>query len=173
MMKRWNEKLEKIFETNNQDLSLLESQKTFELNADNSSLEHLSYIYSFLLEKNNIHSVFTQLSPFFEVGFLFERQKTINCVINAFAFGQPVDLAQKTLVLKLPQAALFNIVKISAAAVFKKLNYGFLDSPKKMQSYTIGVSDTYSIMIATDMAEPWIKNRLEALQKTLMKIHFE
>ena len=173
MMKRWNEKLEKIFETNNQDLSLIESQKTFELNADNSSLEHLSYIYSFHLDKNNIHSVFTQLSSFFEVGFLFERQNKVNCAVNGFAFGQPINLSQKTLLLKLPQASLYNIVKAPAAGVLKKLNYGFLDSQKKMQSYTIAVSDTYSILVATETAEPWIKLRLEALQKTLMKIHFE
>lgn len=172
MLKRWNEKLEKIFETNNHDLSLIESQKTFELNADNSSIEHLSYIYNFQLEKNNIHAVFTQLSSFFEVGFLFERQNRIHCAINGFAFGQPINLMQKTLLLKLPKASLFNIVKTSAAAVLKKLNYGFLDVNKKMQSYTICVSDTYSILVATEMAEPWIKLRLEALQKTMMKINF-
>ena len=62
-----------MLETNNQDLALLENQKNFDLNLNNRMLENLSYIHS-QDKKIQMTTLFTQLSPFFEVGFLFERQ---------------------------------------------------------------------------------------------------
>lgn len=173
MIKKWNDKLEKIFDSTHQDLTLLESRQTFELSADNSLLENLSYVHSFQLSKNSIHSVFTQLSSFFEIGFLFEKQNKIASAVDAFAYGQPIDLTHKALLLRLPVCSLFHIVKTPASAILKKLNYAFLNPQKKMNSFIISVSPTYSILIATEMAEPWLRLRLESLQKTLMKIHFE
>lgn len=177
MIKKWNETLEKIFETNTHDLSLLENQQIFELNSDNSFLENLSYIHSYIhsqrLEKNNIHSVFTQLSPYFEIGFLFEKENRLSLAIDGFAFGQPIDLANKILQLQLPKSSLFHIVKTEAGGVLTKLNYNFLNSKNNMNAFVIAVSPTYSMLFATGLAEPWLKMRLEVLQKTLMKIHFE
>ncbi len=172
MIKKWNEKLEKAFESNNQDLSLLESRQSFELNADNSSLQNLSYIHSVMPEKESIHSVFTQLSSFFEVGFLFERQKDLNLVIDAFAFGQPIKLGTESLLLRLPPTKLFQVAKTPASSILKKLNYSFVNPERKMTTFVIAISHTYSVLLGTEIAEPWLKVRLEILQKTLMKIHF-
>ena len=172
MMKKWNEKLERAFESTNQDLSLMESRQTFELNADNSSLENLSYIHSVLPEKESIHSVFTQLSPFFEVGFLFEKQKDSNLAIDAFAFGQPIFLGSQNILLRLPRTKLFHIAKTPAPAILKKLNHSFVNPERKMTAFVVAISDTYSLLLGTEIAEPWLKVRLEVLQKTLMKIHF-
>ncbi len=173
MIKKWNEKLEKMFESNTSDLSQIESRQSFELNADNSSLENLSYVHSTRLDKNCIHSVFTQLSPFFEIGFLFEQQNKLSIAIDAFAFGEPIDLRSALLTLKLPKTDLFNIARTSAEALLKKLNYAYLNPQKKMNAFVISISVSFSILVVTEMAEPWLKLRLEALQKTLMKIHFE
>ena len=173
MIKKWNEKLEKMFEANTSDLSLIESRESFELNSNNSSLENLSYVHSARLDKNCIHSVFTQLSPFFEIGFLFERQNNQGFAIDAFAFGEPIDLRSMTLNLKLPKTELFNIAKTSAEALLKKLNFSYLNPQKKMNAFVISISASFSILVVTELAEPWLKLRLEALQSTLMKIHFE
>ena len=173
MIKKWNEKLEKIFESNTRDLSLIESRQSYELNSDNSSLENLSYVHSTRLDKNCIHSVFTQLSPFFEIGFLFEKQNKQGFAIDAFAFGEPIDLRSAMLSLKLPKTDLFNIAKTSADSLLKKLNYAYLNPQKKMNAFVISVSASFSILVLTEIAEPWLKLRLETLQKTLMKIHFE
>ena len=93
MIKKWNDKLEKMFETNTQDLTLIESQRTFELNSDNRSLENLSYIHS-MVSKKDISFVFSQLAPFFEVGFLFEKQKQNYAAIQGFAFSHMLELAE-------------------------------------------------------------------------------
>ena len=105
--------------------------------------------------------------------FLFEKQNKLSVAVDGFAYGQPVDLANKLLILKFPVSPLFHIVKTPASSILKKLNYEFLNPQKKMSGFMISVSATYSILVATEMAEPWIKLRLETLQKTLMKIYFE
>jgi len=173
MIKKWNEKLEKMFDSTNQDLTLIESGKTFELNPDNVFLENLSYIYSNPVQKNNIESVFTQLSPFFEVGFLLEKQKNTYTPTHMFAYGNIDNIDQQNILLKLPKTDIFIVVRASAAAILKKLGFDFLNKDKKMSAFVIAVSPNYSILVATKLAEPWLKNRLESLQKTLMKINFD
>jgi hypothetical protein len=173
MIKKWNERLEKMFESSNQDLALIESSRTFELNPDNSYLENLSYIYSVSVQKNNIQSVFSQLSPYFELGFLLEKQKNSYTPTHAFAYGIMNDISEKNILLKLPRTDIFVIVRTAASSILKKMNFDFLNTDKKMSAFVISLSPTYSILIATKLAEPWLKLRLESLQKTLMKINFE
>ena len=91
MNKKWNDTFEKIFESSTQDLTLLESQKTFELNLENHSLENLSYIHS-QPDQINIVRIFSQLSSFFELGFLFQKQKNTFAAIQGFAFSQNINL---------------------------------------------------------------------------------
>ena len=91
MIKKWNDKFEKIFETSTQDLALIESQRTFMLDSNNSALENLSYIHT-LSSNANITNVFSQLASFFEAGFLFEKQKSNYAAVQGFAFGQTLDL---------------------------------------------------------------------------------
>lgn len=172
MIKKWNEKLEKMFETTNQDLTLIENAQSFELNPDNVYLENLSYVYTSVVEKNNIESVFSQLSPFFELGFLLEKQKNAYTPIHGFAYGNPISIAEKNIILKLPKTDVFVIVRAAANALLKKMGYEFLNQDKKMSVFIVGISPTYSILVATKIAEPWLKVRLESLQKTLMKINF-
>lgn len=173
MIKKWNEKLEKMFESTNQDLTLIESSRTFELNPDNVYLENLSYVYNSPIQKNNILSVFSQLSPFFELGFLLERQKNSYTPTHGFAYGNLTNLSEKNILLKLPKTDMFVIVSTSASGILNKMNYNFLNPEEKMSAFVIAVSPTYSILVATKIAEPWLKLRLESLQKTLMKINFE
>ncbi|MBC7466117.1 MAG: hypothetical protein H7256_08995 [Bdellovibrio sp.] len=173
MIKKWNEKLEKMFESTNQDLTLIESSQTFELNPDNVYLENLSYIYTSAVEKNNIQAVFTQLSPFFELGFLLEKQKNVYTPTHAFAYGNISNIADKKILLKLPRTDVFVVVRAAASAILKKVNYDFLNRDKKMSAFVVAISPNYSILVATKIAEPWLKLRLESLQKTLMKINFE
>src|SRR3989344_1162369 len=172
MIKKWNDQLEKIFETNTQDLTLIESQQSFELNADNTQLENLSYIHSSVTSTNRTN-VFSQLCPFFEIGFLLEKQNKNYAPTQAFAFGQPIRLDQKAITLNLPQTSLFAVVKTPATSILKKMNFEFLNSRQKMNAFIIAISPQFSVLVATEMAEPWIKVRLEILQKALMKISFE
>lgn len=173
MIKKWNEKLEKMFESTNQDLTLIESSRTFELNPDNVYLENLSYVYNSPVQKYNILSTFSQLSPFFELGFLLERQKNSYTPTHSFAYGNLTNLSEKNILLKLPRTDMFVIVSTPASGILNKMNYNFLNPEGKMSAFVIAVSPTYSILVATKIAEPWLRLRLESLQKTLMKINFE
>ncbi len=176
MNKKWNNSFEKtfekIFETNTQDLTLLESQQTFELNLENHSLENLSYIHS---QPNQIDivKIFSQLSSFFELGFLFEKQKNNFAAIQGFAFGQNISLGEKNILLNLPEINLYSLFKTNASSILKKMNFSFINKNKKMNAFVIKVSTQHSILVFTELAEPWLKLRLESLQKTLMKISFE
>ncbi len=172
MIKKWNDSFEKIFETNTQDLNLLECQKTFHLNFENHSLENLSYIHT-RIHQANITTVFSQLSSFFEIGFLFEKQKRNFGAIQGFAFGQTLQLDEKNIFLNLPPTSLYAIAKTPAMAILKKMNYDFLNQQKKMNAFVITVSSQHSVLVFSELAEPWLRLRLESLQKTLMKISFE
>lgn len=162
-----------MFESNNQDLTLIENSRTFELNPDNRYLENLSYVYTSNLEKNNVQAIFTQLSPFFELGFLLEKQKNVYTPTHVFAYGNISNIADKKILLKLPKTDVFVVVRAAATAILKKVNYDFLNRDKKMSAFVITISPNYSVLVATKLAEPWLKLRLESLQKTLMKISFE
>ncbi len=172
MNKKWNDTFEKIFETNTQDLTLLESQRTFELNSENHSLENLSYIHS-QADQINIIRIFSQLSSFFELGFLFEKQKNNFAAIQGFAFGQNISLGEKNILINFPEIDLYSLFKTNASSILKKMNYGFINKNKKMNAFVIKISQQHSILVFTELAEPWLKLRLESLQKTLMKISFE
>ncbi|MFZ3229744.1 MAG: hypothetical protein WA160_06040 [Pseudobdellovibrio sp.] len=173
MIKKWNDKLEKIFNSTNQDLALLESSQNFELNSDNLYLENLSYIYTNPIRPQNIQSLFSQLSPFFEIGFLLEKQKSYHTPTQMFAFGQLSNIAEKNILLKLPATSVYTIVRTSAVGILKKMNFAFLNSQNKMSAFVISVSPSLSILVVTKIADPWLKLRLESLQKTLMKVNFE
>lgn len=172
MNKKWNDTFEKIFETNTQDLTLLESQQSFELNSENHSLENLSYIHC-QTDQVNIVRIFSQLSSFFELGFLFEKKKDIFSATQGFAFGQVLNLGEKNILIKFPKMDLYSLFKTNASAILKKMNYGFLNKSKKMNAFVIKISSQHSVLVFTELAEPWLKVRLESLQKTLMKISFE
>lgn len=173
MIKKWNETLEKIFESNNQDLNLIESSQNFELNPDNSYLENLSYVYNNTVEKNNLPSLFSQLSPYFEIGFLLEKQDRSHTTTHMFAYGNLIDLKKKSTTLSLPNSTVFTVLKTSAPAILKKMNMNFLNPQNKLNAFVISVSPQYSFLVFTKLADPWLKLRLESLQSTLMKIYFE
>ncbi len=172
MIKKWTDTFEKIFDTNTQDLTLLENQQSFKLNLENHYLENLSYIHS-VSQPVDITNVFSQLSSFFELGFLFERQKNNFAAIQGFAFGQSLSLIDKKIFMNFPEMKLYTIFKTGALSILKKMNYSFINKNKKMNAFVIPVSHQYSILVFTELAEPWLKLRLESLQKTLMKISFE
>lgn len=172
MIKKWNDKIEKAFNVNTQDLSLLESQQTFQLNFENHSLENLSYIHS-RISQQNITNVFSQLASFFEMGFLLEKQKRNFAAVQGFAFGQTLKLDEKNIFLNLPKTPLYNVVRTSAPSILKKINYDFLNHSQKMNAFVITISAQHSLLVFSQLAEPWMKLRLESLQKTLMKISFE
>lgn len=172
MNKKWNDTFEKIFETNTQDLTLLENQQHFELNSENHYLENLSYIHC-QTDHINIVRIFSQLSSFFEIGFLFEQQKDLFVAAQGFAFGQILNLGEKNILIKFPKMDLYAMLKTNASAMLKKMTYGFLNKNKKMNGFVIKISTRHSVLVFTELAEPWLKLRLESLQKTLMKISFE
>lgn len=179
MFKKINNKIEKMFDqsssfvvTSHNDL-VSENNNVQFLNNTNL-LENLSYIFSSEITPENLPQLFSQLSSYFEIGLLLKRHpnSTAYRTLNTFAFQQELTLPESVKNIKLPQSGIFKVLKTSAFGLLSHFNLNHLDPQKKMNSYLIPISIDYSIIVMTQVAEPWAGLKIEALQKTLMKINF-
>ena len=115
-----------------------------------------------------------QLSSYFEIGFLFKsNQKTCDYKIqSAFVFAKKVTQISELNGVRLPKTSLFKILKTPAVPFLKKFNMKPLDKFEQMDAYMLPISENYSLVLITQMAEPWAELKISALQSTLMKINF-
>lgn len=136
-------------------------------------LENLSYIFSDVAEQTSLLNLFSQLSSYFEIGFLLKNtDSNIYKVIGAFAFMQKLKTDEISKHIKLPNPGLYKILKTDAHQILNYFDMKDLNPQKKMLSYLIPLTDSYTIIVMTQTAEPWVGLKIEALQKTLMKINF-
>ncbi|MBC7741740.1 MAG: hypothetical protein H7061_06070 [Bdellovibrionaceae bacterium] len=178
MIKKWNEKVEKIFDQPNQPQASAECEelkKAFDVTLDNQSLENMSYVFSTLLTAADMGTVFTQLSSFFEMGFLIEPTltKNVGAVSMAFAYSKHMAQVDNLKPIRIPKPAIFQVLKTDATAFLSKFNLQNFNADKKLQAFLIRVTDAHTIVVMSGLAEPWLQLRIESLQKTLMRVHFE
>lgn len=179
MFKKINTKLENIFDQKAQAVYqssqiLTETQKNFQIVDNNHVLENLSFVFSNEINRDNLSNLFSQLSSYFEIGFLMHKKEKPNLyVVNeAFIFSKKIESIENLKPIKLPTPKIYKILSSKACLFLKHYNMGHLDSCDKMTSYLIPVSETYTIVMITQTAEPWAKLKIESLNKTLMKINF-
>ncbi|MEK6627952.1 MAG: hypothetical protein AABY53_04950 [Bdellovibrionota bacterium] len=183
MFKKINAKIEDLFdqpESNLQntlkDLGPVATsvQNNFQSLNNNKMLENLSYIFSSEVNSKNLTNLFLQLSSYFEIGFLLQKDqdKGSSAVIASFVFGKNIEIAEGFKTINLPNPGICNVVKSSAHQILTYFNIENLDPENKMMSYLIPLSTHHSIVVMTETAEPWANLKIESLQKMLMKINF-
>lgn len=179
MFKKINTKLENLFDQKHDTVyignkSIIETQQNFQITDNNHMLENLSYIFSNEINRDNLSNLFSQLSSYFEIGFLMHKKENPNLYIakEAFAFAKKIESIENIKPIKLPTPEIYKILSSKAHMFLKHYDMGELDSSEKMISYLIPISETHAIVIVTQTAEPWARLKIESLHKTLMKINF-
>lgn len=178
MFKKINQKIEKLFDQNSAPSvtvqTLPDVQNGFQIVNNNQMLENLSYIFSNEIDHISLSHLFSQLSSYFEIGFLLRKREEPNLYIvkDAFFFSKKIIEVKSFKPIKLPTPALFAILITKGAAFLNHFGMSKADSGKKMISYLIPISENYTVVVITPTAEPWAKLKVESLQKTFMKINF-
>lgn len=172
MIKKINDAVEKIFDQADQAVDIEEIKKSFALTADNKQLENISYIFSSSFKKDELVLLFTQLSSFFEIGFLFETGKNNKTAqpVQIFAYAKQLCQNDSISPIALPKPDLYKVLKTNSKNFLKKYNLNNLDSENKMSAFLIRVSSRYTLVLMSGLAEPWLQLRIESLKKTLMRL---
>lgn len=177
MIKNFNQKIEELFEKpfDPQRAQSLEEIKTkFILSEDNKQIENLSYVFASTVGKNEIPLLFSQLASFFEIGFLFEKTHTRKFqALQMFAYSIQIKNLDGIGLMQLPEPKLFKVLCTSSASFLSKANLSMFGEDRKLDAYLIRVSKNETFVLMLSLADPWAQLRIEALQKTLMKIIFE
>jgi hypothetical protein len=174
MIKKLNTQIEKLFDQSNQAMGFEELKKKFLLSENNSEIDNLSYIFTKHVNKQDLQLLFTQLSSFFEVGFLFEKSGSpVYQAVQVFAFSKQMQNLDGLKLITLPQPEIFKILSTDSKSFLNFFKLSELDRENKFESFLIRLSERHSIVLMSSLAEPWLKIRLESLQKALLKIHFE
>lgn len=179
MFKKINEKLENLFDHNSnaachtQDSQKI-SQSKFQIESNIQGLENLSYIFSNEVNADNLSNLFSQLSSYFEIGFLLKLNPHSRKyhLKEVFTFSKKTTAPEISRAIELPALEIYKVVKTRARPFLNHFDMSHFDFDDKMFSYLIPISDSYTIVVVTQVAEPWAKLKVEALQKTLMKINF-
>lgn len=178
MLKNLTKKFEQLFEDpqgHKQHATALEEiKKAFVPSDDNKQIENLSYVFFNPVKKKEIPLLFSQLSSFFEMGFLFEKSYSGKYhATQMFAYSFQMKKLDSLPLMQLPQPELFKVLQTNSANFLKKLNISEYDQNNRLGAFLLRISQTETLVLFSRLADPWAKVRLESLQNALMKIHFE
>ncbi|MEQ1722569.1 MAG: hypothetical protein ABL930_05295 [Pseudobdellovibrio sp.] len=174
-----NSKLEALFEVTPEiaaraEYNLTDNQKNFQILNNNQLIENLSYVFTEEITSSNIEHFFMQLSSYFEIGFLLKSQPEA-CdfkIQSAFVFAKKMSQTNELKAVSLPKTNLFQVLKTPAIPLLKKFNMQSLDKFEQMDAYLLPLTSNYSLVLITQIAEPWAELKISTLQSTLMKINF-
>ena len=179
MFRKINAKLENLFDQNSQAARTSfdrpnRTPQPFQIESNIHGIENLSYIFSNEINGENLSNLFSQLSAYFEIGFLMKlnpHSKKYH-LKEVFAFAKKMAAPEHSRAVSLPKVDLYRILKTRARPFLNHFEMSHFDYNDKMFSYLIPISSAFTIVVVTSVAEPWAKLKIEALQQTLMKINF-
>lgn len=165
-------KIEILFEQSNvethhnsENYILDKLQLRYESVENDKLLENISYLATNMsTAEENWNIFFTRLIPFFEIGFFFDN----GLMKNQFLYGKTIPCENKTLKLQLPKSDLFQILKTDPKSLFIKLQISNILQSDKMNSFYVRVDQNIGFILATTKAEPWLKLKMDSLQKALI-----
>ena len=179
MFRKINSKLENLFDQNSQGSRILHevpnaARNEFQTENSVCAIENLSYIFTGEINTEKLTNLFSQLSAYFEVGFLMQLNPHSRKfhLKDLFSYSKKMAMPENSRALQLPKAELFRILKTRARPFLNHFEMGHFDPQNKMTSYLIPISANYIIVLVSPDAEPWARLKIEALQKSLMKIDF-
>jgi hypothetical protein len=178
MLNKLTKKLEKLFDNpldhKQHALALDEIKKAFVLSEDNQQIDHLSYIFSQTVGKKDTALLFSQLSSFFEMGFLFEKSNSEKYqVTQMFVYSLQMKKLDGLPLVRLPRATLFKVLETDSQSFLTRMKLSDYDETGRMGAFLIRISETETLILLSSLADPWAKVRLASLQNALMKIQFE
>lgn len=178
MLKNLTKKFEKLFEDplahKQHSLPLEEIKKAFIASEDNQQIENLSYVFNKIVSKKELPLLFSQLSSFFEIGFLFEKSYSGKYhATQMFAYSFQMKKLDALPLIQLPLPKLFKVLQTNSQSFLTRLGLADYDEADRLGAFLIRISQTETLVLMSRLADPWAKNRLECLQNALMKIQFE
>lgn len=180
MLKKINHKLENIFDDQSSHAApeiVRPEDSSFEPVQNLKFLENLSYIFTNIFDADDLHKLTQRLSCFFPFGIVLTKSANLNGryeVSHSFSHGKTIsfeDNISRSIIL--PETPVYTVLSTPAVNVISKLNL-----PLNCHSYTgstcysISLSPTLRLIVASASAEPWATLEIETLQQTLMKINF-
>jgi hypothetical protein len=161
------------FDDSEQDI--IKSKNSFSLVLSNRDYESLGFGLDGPGEKK-IQSLFAQLSLFFEIGVLIQKQssaiekpqKTHWHALYSFCYGHFFD-EQSQLLSRIPITQLDQIFKKTELSGFETLKCNLWIDQQKFQAFLIPLSAEVHFIALTGMAEPWLKIHLQKVQERLLK----
>lgn len=179
MFRKINAKLENLFDQNSQNTRIVHEapkmpKNEFQAQGSVRALENLSYIFTGEINREKLVNLFSQLSAYFEVGFLMQLNPHSHKfhLKDIFGYSKKMALPENSRAIRLPKSELFRILKTKARPFLNHFEMAHFDPNEKMTAYLIPISRTYTIVLISPDAEPWARLKIEALQTTLMKINF-
>lgn len=179
MFRKLNARLENLFDQNSQSTRIADDvpkarAQQFQTESEVHGLENLSYIFSNEINHDNLPNLFSQLSSYFELGFLLKLDPHSQKyhLKDVFGFSKKMIFPENSRAITLPKVEFYKILKTRARPFLQHFQMSHFDYDDKMFTYLIPISDNYTIVVATPVAEPWARIKIEALRNTLMKIHF-
>lgn len=156
--------LEKFFEQSNQTQSSSPYQSLKKLTTEYVSEENFYLLENVGYFPADWTLFFDRLSPFFEVGFLFQNGQ----LKQSFFYGKTIRKIQNSLQLALPQSGLLKILKTDPKSMSMKLNLTEVIPTDKMSCFFVRVDEELGIVLLTSTAEPWLQLKMTTLQKALI-----
>ena len=165
-------KIENLFEQSNLDadplpvnITLDKLQLKYESIDNDNLLENISYMATSMGSSfENWNLFFTRLIPFFEIGFLFSDSS----LKNQFLYGKEINCKNKSVPLKMPKSNLFQILKTDPKSFLIKFGLSHILYTEKMSCFYVRVDENIGLTIITTKAEPWLKLKMDSLQKALI-----
>lgn len=182
MFRKLNARLENLFDQKSQNIRHAipaDNPKinpgSFQIESNLHGLENLSYVFSNDIDAKNLSNLFSQLSSYFEIGLLLQRNSGTekHRLKDIFAYSKKVIVPETTKPIQLPEVTIYRTLKTRARSFLTVFGLAHYDRHDNMNAYVIAISESHTIVVVTPIAEPWARLRVETLQQTLMRIHFQ
>lgn len=180
MLKKINHKLENLFEDQPSQAApeiARTEDSSFEPVQNLKFLENLSYIFTNIFDADDLHKLMQRLSCFFSFGIVLKKSANLAGrfeVSHSFAHGKTIsfeDSIPRSIIL--PETPVYTVLSTPAVNVISKLNLPLNGHAYAGSTcYSISLSQTLCLIVASASAEPWATLEIETLQQTLMKINF-
>jgi hypothetical protein len=115
--------------------------------------------------------IFSRLSMYFEIGILFEKERSTWKAQAVFENGRLRGLTNEGLTIKGgPEISALQIVKAPALPFLKQLRIDAkLSKPEDLTAFLIRPHDSVSFVVMTRLPEPWLKMHMDEIHQQVLK----
>lgn len=142
-------------------------QENFEIDRKHSSVKNLSVG----LPDQHVDkavALFQRLSSHFEAGLFFENCDGHFRLHACFESGivSPIDVDPRPL-FELPQLQMLEVLQTPANHILDRIPKGLIFKRKDARAFLLKLSSDFSIVLISELPDPWMKEHLELTVQTL------